>query len=408
MQSLRELEKLIYVGTGPISLKKEKSSDFFKKHRNRYLIDIIFNFLDFDDKVRLRFLNRLVFSVIALKTRLTNFKQLKEDFIIFVNNKFSFESCIYAFESIGLKQHVNLLINEFYSTWAYSNYFEKSEGPITIDLHHNSLPANSKQLLLATLSRINKPLELELYSIDLKECDISTLLNNLKNKDVRVINLGKNCVIQDDLADTIAEILPGFNNLTQINLDHSIDSDYVLTKVTFAFRSLFKLERIELNECRFTNEGLDTFLNNISKIPKLKHLYLNDNNIDAEGANLLGLYLGSWMSSSLLTFSLNDNPINHIGVGYIMKGVRTNKSLTHLSLSNNRALLSGFEVFVNSLQGNKTLRKIKYTQNEISRGLITKLNEEILPETTIDLVELFNKHFMDMKLKPFKTHKILL
>jgi Ran GTPase-activating protein (RanGAP) involved in mRNA processing and transport len=407
MNSLRELEKLIYIESGVIPLKRETSKDFFKKHKNRYLLDIIFNYLTFEDKVRLRFLNRLVFSVVALNKQLINFKQLKEDFIEYLLDKPTFESCIMDFHRMPIKNHKNLLINEFYSTWAISRFLEK-ESTIKISLFHNKLKGQSRQLLFSTLRKINKPLELQLNDIQLNPEKMGLLFNNLRGKDVELLNIGKNTNIDDVLVETVSEVLSTFKNLKHINLDCCIPNDNVLNKISTSFKNLFKLEHIELSENRITKAGLDAFLNNISKLPKLKHLYLNDDNINAEGANLLGLYLGSWMSSSLATLSLNDNPIGHIGVGYIAQGLRKNKSLVYLSLSNNRATKEGFEALVHAIEGNKSLKTVKYTYNEVTYKLVHRLNEEILLDTNIEVVELFCRSLKGLPMKHFKTHKILL
>jgi hypothetical protein len=416
MQSLRELEKLIYMEANNIPrTKKETSKDFFKKHKNRYLVNIIYSFLTFEDRVKLRFLNKLFYSQADLSSTLTNLDKLKEDFIIYVNNKHTFETCLYYFDELKIKKkqeiYTDLLISEFYSAWAYSNYFKKiTSDTVRIDLHHNRYSSRSKQLLLHTLKHIKQPMDILFYDIALDEREMELLFKFIKNKNVCTLSIGKNITISEELADTIYESLVTLKNLKSINLDESITTEYVLNKVTSSFKSLFELERIELNHNQFTIDGLDCFLNNLSKLPKLKHLYLIDNNIDYKGANLLGLYLGSWFSTSLTNISLDENPFGVQGVIQIMEGVKKNKNLVYLSLSKIKANLLAFENFVDALEDNKSLRKIRYSYNEVNHKLIHRLNDEILPTTKIETVELFNNILSvgSIKLHIHKGHKILM
>ncbi|XP_061461608.1 leucine-rich repeat-containing protein 71 isoform X3 [Rhineura floridana] len=104
--------------------------------------------------------------------------------------------------------------------------------------------------------------------------------------------------------------------------------------------TLTHLQAIRLWKVGLTDH---TFLSLISIVPNcptlnLGHLCLRSNEIDDEGAFLIGQALSSLKSSNknLISINLSYNHITDVGAGYIANGLRLNRSLLSLSLSHNK------------------------------------------------------------------------
>jgi Ran GTPase-activating protein (RanGAP) involved in mRNA processing and transport len=414
MQSMRELERLVYVESTSLEpLKKEKSREFFKKHKNKYLINIILNFLTLEEKTKHRYMNKLVHNSINIDQEFNiNLKNLKSFYQTAWENKLSFETCLLGF-CLAKFKHANILISEFISAWAYNQYYKHITGNVSLDISISTLGDHSKQLLFDVLKRIKKPIDIYINNIGLNQLELNDLFESIKGKEVKSLTVINKLEFDENNSEIIAKILPTLKGLNKICFSTCIKSDEVMVNISNCLKKLYKLEKVEFNDCKLTKTGLDAFFNNIHKLKNLKSLSFNNSGINVEGANLIGLYLGSWMSDALTSLSLDDNRIGNGGMFHIMNGIRTNKNLSSISLNQINSFASGFEEFVNGLQNNQSLKKVRFCNNEVTHKMISYLNDTILPDTKIETVELFNKTIgpykeIKIKLKEYSTHKILL
>jgi Ran GTPase-activating protein (RanGAP) involved in mRNA processing and transport len=163
--------------------------------------------------------------------------------------------------------------------------------------------------------------------------------------------------------------------------------------------------KIVLTGYKLTDEDIGIVISQTINNPQCINLKLVANQITASGASILAdalfnnkklIRLSLWKNqvgdkgvqslsnalsaneSSLKQLDLSQNDITDEGAGYLAQMLKTNKVLTHLSLSNNKIGGKGIQLLADSLQNrNETLEVLSLTENksltDASVGLLVNM-----------------------------------
>ena len=122
---------------------------------------------------------------------------------------------------------------------------------------------------------------------------------------------------------------------------------------------------------------------NLSKIyylPK-ETLNLNNNNISLDGIKIISELIES-PNCTLRKLNLNNNFIGDEGCSILSKGIKNNKSLVTLNLSNNNIIYQGLIDIAISLNSksddgiyNSTIQKLDFSQNSITNNAVVDFSE---------------------------------
>jgi Ran GTPase-activating protein (RanGAP) involved in mRNA processing and transport len=181
-------------------------------------------------------------------------------------------------------------------------------------------------------------------------------LSNLKyNKSVSEIGFS-NCEISDDIAEKIAFVLEGNQNINLLNLYDN----------------------------KILDKGINFIANSIKFNTSLMWLSLGKNKISDEGAKSISEVLKE--NNTLKYLSLGSNLIRDKGAEYIANSFDKNSHLTKIYLYDNLLTNHGAKIILENLQKNETLIMVDLESNHIDREILINI-ENKLKKREIRLIE---------------------
>ncbi|XP_060614606.2 leucine-rich repeat-containing protein 71 [Anolis sagrei] len=141
--------------------------------------------------------------------------------------------------------------------------------------------------------------------------------------------------IEEKMLTVLAKCLPALSHLQTLRLWKVGLTDLTFSLLLAIFPTCPTLKTLVLEGNPLPERS---FYKLISEETNLAHLSLRNNDIDDEGAYLIGQALSSIKSSNktLASINLSCNHITDVGAAHIANGLRLNRSLLSLSLAHNR------------------------------------------------------------------------
>ncbi|XP_012623130.2 leucine-rich repeat-containing protein 71 isoform X2 [Microcebus murinus] len=177
--------------------------------------------------------------------------------------------------------------------------------------------------------------------------------------------------VEERILGIFSKCLPSLSQLQAINLWKVGLTDTTLT----TFVALLPLCSSTLRKVSLEGNPLpEQSYHKFMALDTIVHLSLRNNNINDQGAKLLGQALSTLHSCNrtLVSLNLGFNHIGDEGAGYIAEGLRLNRSLLWLSLAHNRIQDKG------ALKLAEVLRPFQLTHTEVveRRRLLLKGTQE--------------------------------
>jgi len=197
----------------------------------------------------------------------------------------------------------------------------------------------------------------------------NNLADSLKsNSTLKSILLTGNRIGHDGIA-SLAKALLENDTLESLSLNENpIGISGVKSMATLLSSGECSLKILYLNKINLGDEGIRILANALTENDTLECLEIANNNISHVGAQCLELALED--NNTLQKIILAHNNMGNEGAGCISSSLISNRSLNVVDLSHNNIDNEGAEAMAESLSisGNNTLRELKLTGNDISKG----------------------------------------
>ncbi|XP_070396257.1 uncharacterized protein [Dermacentor albipictus] len=185
--------------------------------------------------------------------------------------------------------------------------------------------------------------------------------------------LGELSVVANDISresvNSIATLLRVAKSLTKLTLDRSLEHSVNLSTLAEALKANTSLLELHIGDC-FT--CFAPLFEAIIANETLKHLVLNDCNINGSNAESLATALRS--NVGLRTVELKHARVDADSMVTLAHGLETNSALELLDLRDNTATVRAINTFCRMLRNNKTLKCVQFSKvqaTELERSTLS-------------------------------------
>ena len=255
-----------------------------------------------------------------------------------------------------------------YDDKVISKLLKKSKVMGTLKMSNNQLTLEDTEFTnaLATNDTLKN---LWLRNNNIGSIGANNLAKSLKsNRTLKSILLTGNRIGHDGIASLVEALLEN-DTLESISLNENpIGMSGIKSMATLLSSGGCSLKILYLNKVNLGDKGASILANALKENHTLECLEIANNDISHVGAQCLELALED--NNTLQKISLAHNNICDEGAGCIFSAMINNKSLNVLDLSHNNIGNEGAKAMAESLSisGNNTLRELKLTGNDISKG----------------------------------------
>ncbi|KAI9488702.1 hypothetical protein BDB00DRAFT_877172 [Zychaea mexicana] len=222
----------------------------------------------------------------------------------------------------------------------------------------------------------------DLQELILKNCGLEDdalkvlLYTLLLNDTLRHLNLADNKKLKTTGFKYIAIYVKGSHHLEHLDLSRTNPDKKAIQYLAQALTasptaetsSSPSLKRLLLDGCLLKPQSLEVLASGVRKSPNLRHISLQSNRINNQGAIWLGVMLRDYDSpeniKGLEYMNLNNNDIRQ-GVQYIAQALRRNRSLTELHLHDCKLDPKACAFIGEALKYNQALAKLDISANSL-------------------------------------------
>lgn len=237
-------------------------------------------------------------------------------------------------------------------------------------------------------NRFTKDLDHEVViissQINLAE-DIIELAEAIKySTKVRSLNLSNNN-IGNKVSDILTEAIKANNRITKLVLSYNKLGDGFAESLSKILVRNKTIAILDLSHNQISESGADSLSKALKDNNTLNKLYLSYNQIKEDGAQSIGEdLLANNQVIAIEYLDLSGNHIGDRGVNHISKGIKNNKTITELHLSNNQIKNNGdFPSLNDALKGENTIKVLNLSNNQIQDEGAKSIGEAVQKNKSI-------------------------
>jgi Ran GTPase-activating protein (RanGAP) involved in mRNA processing and transport len=216
--------------------------------------------------------------------------------------------------------------------------------------------------------------EIYFKSLKLSDDGINTIFKAFNfNKKILLLNMA--CTKFPSTGQDFLSNLKNNNSVSEIGFSNCDISDDIAEKIAFVIEGNQNINLLNLYDNKILDKGVNFIANSIKFNTSLMWLSLGKNKISDEGATSISEVLKE--NPTLKYLSLGSNLIRDKGAEYIANSFDKNSYLTKIYLYDNYLTNHGAKIILENLEKNETLIIVDLESNHIDREILIKIENKL-------------------------------